>query len=145
METLRGTAPLNLVDLSEGGGRPGGAEGLAGCLRRIGELGGGGLNIFLGGRNVHQVKLRKSLGAKHRFRFIGSCGTLNFAFVFGRPLRLRSSILISFIRVVKALQGSSVVRRPPDYSSDLDTEPECSKCSDRKAKIAFRTSISCYR
>ena len=31
-------------------------EGPGGCLLRIGEffLGGGGLNIFLGGRNVHQ-------------------------------------------------------------------------------------------
>ena len=41
-------------------GVPGGgeAEGLGGCLRRIGEFfggGGGGLNIFLRGRNVCQV------------------------------------------------------------------------------------------
>ena len=34
-----------------GGGSPGGrgAEGPGGCLRRIGELGGGGLNIFFSG------------------------------------------------------------------------------------------------
>ena len=34
----------------------GGAEGLGGCLRQIGELGGGvrGLNMFFQGRNVHQ-------------------------------------------------------------------------------------------
>ena len=40
-----------------GGGSPGGrgVEGPGGCLRRMGNLGGGGgLNIFLGGRNVHQ-------------------------------------------------------------------------------------------
>ena len=40
----------------EGGiSRTGGAEGPGGCLQRIGEfLGGGGLNIFFRGRNVHQ-------------------------------------------------------------------------------------------
>ena len=39
-----------------GGGRPGGAEGLGGCLRRIGEFfGGGGLIFFFRGRNVLQV------------------------------------------------------------------------------------------
>ena len=32
-----------------------GAKGPGGCLRRIGELGGGGLNIFFGGRNVLQA------------------------------------------------------------------------------------------
>ena len=39
-----------------GGGvsRRGGAEGPGGCLQRIWELGGGGLNIFFRGRNVHQ-------------------------------------------------------------------------------------------
>ena len=38
-----------------GEGFPGGAEGPAGCLRRIWEFrGGGGLNIFFRGRNVHQ-------------------------------------------------------------------------------------------
>ena len=31
-----------------GGGFPGGAEGPGGCLRRTGEFGGGGLNIFFG-------------------------------------------------------------------------------------------------
>ena len=34
----------------------GGPEGPGGCLRRIGDFGGGGdLNIFFRGRNVHQV------------------------------------------------------------------------------------------
>ena len=44
----------------EGGGFPGrgGAEGPGGCLRQIGAFfgGGGGLNIFFRGRNVHQEK-----------------------------------------------------------------------------------------
>ena len=35
--------------------RGGGAEGPGVCLRRIGEFGGGGLNIFFRGRNVHHV------------------------------------------------------------------------------------------
>ena len=37
----------------------GGAEAPGGCLRRIGEFGGGGLNIFFRGRNVHQEKFQK--------------------------------------------------------------------------------------
>ena len=44
--------------LGGGGGSPGGggAEGPGGCLRRIGEFGGGGgLNIFFMGPNVLQV------------------------------------------------------------------------------------------
>ena len=42
---------------SQEGGSPrgGGGEGPGGCLRRIGEFGGGGAKYFLGGRNVHQV------------------------------------------------------------------------------------------
>ena len=45
------------------GGRPGGAEGPEGCLRRIGEFwGGGGLNIFFQGRNVHQVCCACNIG-----------------------------------------------------------------------------------
>ena len=36
-------------------GRPGGAEGPGGCLRRIGEfLRGGGAKSFFRGRNVHR-------------------------------------------------------------------------------------------
>ena len=38
-----------------GGVGGGGAEGPGGCLRRIGELGGRGLNSFFWSRNVHQV------------------------------------------------------------------------------------------
>ena len=34
--------------------RGGGAEGPGGCLQRIGEWGGGGLNFFFRGRNAHQ-------------------------------------------------------------------------------------------
>ena len=39
-----------------GGSRGGGAEGPGGCLRRIGDLGGGGLNIFFRGRNVPKIE-----------------------------------------------------------------------------------------
>ena len=47
----------------EGGGgfREGeGAEGPGGCLRRIGDLGGGGLKNFFRGRNVHQVQISRA-------------------------------------------------------------------------------------
>ena len=45
-----------LLKIPGGGGvSRGGAEGKGVCLQPIGELGGGGLNIFYRGRNVHQV------------------------------------------------------------------------------------------
>ena len=37
-----------LLKMPGGGGFPGGAEGPGGCLRRIGEFGRGGQNIFFG-------------------------------------------------------------------------------------------------
>ena len=49
------------MEKPRGGGfsRTGGAEAPGGCLQRIGEFfgGGGGLNIFFRGRNVHQDPL----------------------------------------------------------------------------------------
>ena len=44
-----------LLKSQQEGGGAGGAEGPGGCLRRIGEFGGGGVNIFFRGRNVHQA------------------------------------------------------------------------------------------
>ena len=44
-----------LLKIPGGGPGGGGAEGPGGCLWRIGESGGGGLDIFFRGRNVHQV------------------------------------------------------------------------------------------
>ena len=37
------------------GGVPAGAEGPGGCLRRIGEFGGGGLNIFFGAETSTKI------------------------------------------------------------------------------------------
>ena len=50
----RGAVRYFIDNPRRGGGSPGGAKGPGGCLRRIGDLGGGGLNIFVRGRNVHQ-------------------------------------------------------------------------------------------
>ena len=47
----RGKGESEAPKRSPGGG---GAEGPGGCLRRIGELGKGGLNIFFSGRDAHQ-------------------------------------------------------------------------------------------
>ena len=49
-----------LLKIPEGGGSPGGegAEGPGGCLRRIGDFGGGGAKYFFRGRNVHYVNQR---------------------------------------------------------------------------------------
>ena len=55
-----------LLKAPEGGGSLGGVEGSGGCLRRIGDLGGGGgLNIFFRGRNVHQIASLINEAASH--------------------------------------------------------------------------------
>ena len=53
-EAPGGGGSFFIENARRGEGFPGGAEGPAGCLRRIGEL--GGVFFFFSGRNVHQVE-----------------------------------------------------------------------------------------